>query len=68
MFALDALADHEEDWEEVGEEKTGDGEGDDGVEGGGGANVDQSNKGGNSSAKDDGTKGKGRFADLKSIG
>ena len=68
MFALDALADHEEDGDEVREEKAGDGEGDNGVEGSGRANVDQSDKGGDSGTKDDGTKGKGRFADLKSIG
>ena len=65
VLALDALADHEEDGEEVGEEQACNGERDDSVEGRGGANVDQADERGNGGAKEDGAEGKGRSANLR---
>ena len=64
VLALDALADHQEDGEEIGQEKAGNGEGDDGVEGRRGADVDQADDGGDAGAEEDGPEGEGRFADL----
>jgi hypothetical protein len=64
VFALDTLADHKEDGEEVGEEEPSDGERDDSVEGGRGANIDQADDGGDGGAKEDGAEREGRFADL----
>jgi hypothetical protein len=65
IFALDTLADHEEDGDEVGEEEASNCQRHNGVEGCGGGDVDQANDGGGSGAKEDGAERERRFANLE---